>query len=480
MPPAPPPLPRIELLWPGKHEAPPGPPPALIEVERRGSADRAALWTGTDTPADHAGGGPAGGARAAGGLLVHGDCLGVARALGDELGGKVDLIYIDPPYATGQPFSFTGRVGGAAVELEAYDDRWGGGKAGFLSMIWPRLRAARDLLSEEGLLFVHLDHNAVHEVKVLLDELMGPRSFRAELIWELGTGAKGRKFFSVQHQTLLAYSRGARWFFDPETPLAREPFADLSLATHFREVDAEGRRIRRRVVNGKEYVYRADHGRMIGSVWGDVPAMRAGSPLFAESTGYPTQKPERLIERILRTCAPPGGLVADLFCGSGTTLAVAQRLGLRWLGADVGPLAIQTSHKRLVAGLGGEAATHYSLLRASDQPALPALIGATAAIDPHPEGGQRVTLGVTLATPPASVPEALRSAAPEDLVDSWSLDPSASGPFCPRWSWHRTRSAPGLALSSPPVAVGPGARLRLVDARGGEAWSVLGEGEPAK
>jgi site-specific DNA-methyltransferase (adenine-specific) len=116
---------------------------------------------------------------------------------------------------------------------------------------------------------------------------------------------------------------------------------------HFKHVDAEGRRYRERVINGKAYRYYADEGRRLGSVWTDIPGMVANTPLRREATGYPTQKPERLLERIVRASSLPGGVVADLMCGSGTTLVAAARLGRRFVGGDKSDVAFQVARERL-------------------------------------------------------------------------------------------------------------------------------------
>jgi site-specific DNA-methyltransferase (adenine-specific) len=129
--------------------------------------------------------------------------------------------------------------------------------------------------------------------------------------------------------------------------MLREPYAETSLAMHFSQVDADGRRYRERTIGQKTYRYYADEGRRIGSVWTDAPAMVANTPLLREGTGYPTQKPERLLERVVRACSREGDTVADLMCGSGTTLVVAARLGRRFVGGDVSPVAIEVTRKRL-------------------------------------------------------------------------------------------------------------------------------------
>jgi site-specific DNA-methyltransferase (adenine-specific) len=137
--------------------------------------------------------------------------------------------------------------------------------------------------------------------------------------------------------------------YNSADPALRESFAETSLSMHFKHVDEQGRRYRERVINGKAYRYYADEGRRLGSVWTDIPAMVANTPLRREGTGYPTQKPERLLERIVRASSREHQTVADLMCGSGTTAAVAARLGRRFVAGDASPLAVEVSEKRLAA-----------------------------------------------------------------------------------------------------------------------------------
>jgi site-specific DNA-methyltransferase (adenine-specific) len=151
----------------------------------------------------------------------------------------------------------------------------------------------------------------------------------------------------MTHQTILVYARGRSLLWNGDDPLLREPYADTSRRMHFTRSDESGRRYRERVLGGKAYRYYADTGRRIGSVWADCPAMRANTPLLRETTGYPTQKPERLLERIIRAASRPGARVLDPMCGSGTTLVVAERLGRRWAGIDASPIACRLARKRV-------------------------------------------------------------------------------------------------------------------------------------
>jgi site-specific DNA-methyltransferase (adenine-specific) len=155
----------------------------------------------------------------------------------------------------------------------------------------------------------------------------------------------------VTHQTILVFSKDAKpsggLVWNGDDPALREPFAKTSLDMHFRERTPDGRAFRERTIAGKTYRYYADEGRRLGSVWTDISGMTANTPICAEGTGYPTQKPEKLLERIIRAASHPGDVVADLMCGSGTTLAVAARLGRSFVGGDVSPIALGIARKRL-------------------------------------------------------------------------------------------------------------------------------------
>jgi site-specific DNA-methyltransferase (adenine-specific) len=278
------------------------------------------------------------------GTLALGDCLVVVPTL--ALRGRFDLVYVDPPYDTRTHHGVREGSGARARGERAYKDSWGGIDA-FLAMLGPRLACLRDAMSERGSLFLHLDHRTVHEAKVLADGVFGRDHFQGEIVWLPGNGGRRRGGPSVTHQTILVYARGKRMIWNDDDPSLREPYAETSQRMHFGKTDASGRHYRERTLGGKTYRYYADTGRRRGSVWTDCPAMRANTPLLGEATGYPTQKPEALLERIVRAASLPESRVLDPMCGSGTTLAVAKRLGRRWAGVDQSPIAIRVARKRL-------------------------------------------------------------------------------------------------------------------------------------
>ncbi len=288
-------------------------------------------------------------------FLGHGDALEVCATLPNDL--RFDLVYLDPPYAVGTAMTARmapGQTRGKRTRTGgpvAYEDRYD--PDALVAMLMPRLSAIRDCMNAGATIYVHLDHRTVHDVKVAVDRLFGRGAYLGEVIWVPGNGNRGARGFAVTHQTILMYARTAaerkRVVYNAADPALREPFAPTSLSMHFKQRDEAGRHYRERVIGGKPYRYYADEGRRMGSVWSDIPAMVANTPLVEEGTGYPTQKPERLLERIVRASSVEGSVVADLMCGSGTTLVAAARLGRRFVGSDQSDVAVEITAKRLLA-----------------------------------------------------------------------------------------------------------------------------------
>lgn len=270
----------------------------------------------------------------------------------------LDLVYLDPPFGVGQSHGARTKLGEARAHRTsvAYDDGWRGIDS-FLGSLEARLVALRSLLSARGTLYVHLDHRTVHEAKVMCDRVMGRGAFRGEIVWSPGNGARTRSTWGATHQTILVYTADDRetpkkpaWIFHPDDPIIREPYAATSTARHFKPREG-GARVRERTIvlasGPKTYRYDLSRGRRLGTVWTDVPAMSANTPLSRETTGYPHQKPEKLLERIVRASSDEESTVLDPFCGSGTTLLVAARAGRRAIGCDASPLAVETTRSRL-------------------------------------------------------------------------------------------------------------------------------------
>jgi site-specific DNA-methyltransferase (adenine-specific) len=279
-------------------------------------------------------------------VLAHCDAI--------ELGAHVtarsaQLAYLDPPFGMGGSFGarLPGGQGWRARGAIAYIDRWPSIES-YLAWLEPRVAAVRECLAADGTMWLHLDHRAVHEAKGVCDRVFGRSAFLGEVIWAPGNGARGaRRGPAMTHQTLLLYAAGREFVWNARDPSLREPFAATSLSMHFTRQDGDGRWYRERTLAGRTYRYYADEGRAIGSLWTDCPAMNANTPLRRETTGYPTQKPMKLLERIVRASTRAGARVIDPFCGSATSLVAAFRLGRSFVGCDIGAIAIETASRRL-------------------------------------------------------------------------------------------------------------------------------------
>ena len=272
-----------------------------------------------------------------------------------EDAGGLKLIYIDPPFNVGADFSMDIKIGGETFHKEpnileqiAYRDTWGRGADSFTSMLYERLVLMRDLLASDGSIFVHCDYRVSAYIRLVLDEIFGRENFLNEIVWGYGAGGNPQNFFPRKHDTLYWFRRGSSNAFNKDHSIMRVPYDESTLSTHYKKTDEAGRRYRVQVVNGREYKTYADEGKLVTAAWMDIGAQNATSPISKEATGYPTQKPERLIERILIATTSKDDLVADFFCGSGTTAAVAEKLGRRWIAADLGKFGIHTTRKRLI------------------------------------------------------------------------------------------------------------------------------------
>ena len=283
--------------------------------------------------------------RSAEGTLVHGDALDLAEVIP---AASIELAYLDPPFKVEKRFSARTGQGLRAKGPVAYDDTWDSLEA-YLSWLEARVVVVRTLLDPRGTMWLHLDARAVHEAKTVCDRVFGASAFRGEVIWVPGNGSKSKSGPGMGHQTLLLYARGKDPIWNGKDPALREPFATTSQSMHFTNTDTDGRKFRVRTVNGKDYRYYADAGRAIGSVWTDCPSMSANTPLRTETTGYPTQKPLKLLDRIVRATTDEGGTVLDPFMGSGTTLVAAHQAKRRFVGNDIGALAMETTTARLEA-----------------------------------------------------------------------------------------------------------------------------------
>ena len=316
--------------------------------------------------------------------LVYGDNLLTMQALlaGDpqtglpSLRGKVDLIYIDPPFDSKANYrtpitlpnaSFSQRP--TVIEQFAYADTWEEGTISYLKMIYPRLMLMKEMLSEKGSIYVHIDWHIGAYVKVVLDEIFGKENFRNEIIWKRGT-VKGAKAvgnqFARNHDMILYYSKGNDYVYHTQyLPYSEEyikqrytkddndgrgPYTDQAIGTRSEDSLIEMEKDNRIFITstGKrrvKYYLSEAKGIAMDDSWNDISEVNS---MAKENVGYATQKPEALLERIIKASSNEGDLVCDFFGGSGTTAAVAERLGRRWITCDIGKPASLVMRKRFI------------------------------------------------------------------------------------------------------------------------------------
>lgn len=283
--------------------------------------------------------------------LVEGDNLEVLRALHASHAGQVTLAYLDPPFFTGRRHDRVVRrrdpEGGAVVRssVPAFDDRWAD-LPEYLGALAGRVVAARELLAANGCLVLHVDPRTSHYAKVVLDHVFGPAAFASEIVWRYRRWPSRTRNFQRVHDVLLRYVKDPR--VEPRFRQLYEPLAASTRATWGEQrqravVGEDGRRRRSSVTEA------SSPGAPLGDVW----EIGIVAPIARERTGYPTQKPEGLLERLVSACTEPGDLVLDPYLGSGTTAAVAVRTGRRILGIDANPDALAITRGRL-GGLGVE------------------------------------------------------------------------------------------------------------------------------
>jgi DNA modification methylase len=352
-------------------------------------------------------------------VLYFGDNLGMLREhVGDE---TVDLVYLDPPFKSNQDYNvlFAEHSGEqSASQIRAFEDTWrwdlgaeaayrevveGGGRVSdtmramrtllgesdmmaYLAMMAPRLLELRRVLKTTGSIYLHCDPTASHYLKLVLDAVFGPTGFRNEIIWRRTPFAGSSKARAEQlprsHDVILFYSRGDSWTWNrPTKPYSEEylarfkwddgdgrgPYRKTLLKTYSEETFERLKRENRLVPPKKEgakwsykqYVSESSGEVQIDDIWTDVNAL---NPVARERLGYPTQKPEALLERIITASSHEGDTVLDPFCGCGTTIAAAQRLGRRWIGIDITHLAIGLIKKRLRDSQGVEPGRDYRVI----------------------------------------------------------------------------------------------------------------------
>ncbi len=313
-----------------------------------------------------------------------------------EKQGGLKLIYIDPPFDVGADFSMDIEIGGDTftkkpniLEEIAYRDTWGRGADSFIAMIYERLILMRDLLAEDGSIYVHCDWRVTAFIRCVLEEVFGPACFRNEIIWKRTTSYSDADSFGSVHDSI--------WYFakdDAKRNTVLQSYDEEYVEAYYRYKDHDGRKFMSGDLSGagggpsrhfgdkgeiapppgrhwmfdqsgidqalresrlywtrngvprlKKYLDEAE-GMPASDLWADIQPLRSWHG--QEATGYSTQKPEALLERIIKASSNEGDLVADFFCGSGTTAAVAEKLGRKWIVSDLGKFAIHTTRKRMI------------------------------------------------------------------------------------------------------------------------------------
>lgn len=259
-----------------------------------------------------------------------------------EANGGIKLIYIDPPFDVGSDFNTTIEIGDSSFEkaptvLEeiAFRDTWGKGQDSFLAMIYDRLKLMHGLLADDGSIFVHCDYRLSGSLRIVLDEIFGKDNFRNEIIWFYpDTPGRSNNYFPRKHDSIFYFSKS-----NEHTFYADEVRVEILEASKERYKSV-------RKLGGKEYVggVSADIGKVPEDVW-RLSTVKGNAK---ESQGYPTQKPEKLLERIIKSVTKEGEIIADFFAGSGTTVSVAEKLNRKWLTSDIGRFSINTTRKRMI------------------------------------------------------------------------------------------------------------------------------------
>ncbi|MBZ9572263.1 restriction endonuclease [Patescibacteria group bacterium] len=262
---------------------------------------------------------------------------------------SVDLIYIDPPFFTHKQYEI---VWGDEAEVRSYKDRWEGGIEHYIGWLKPRVQVMYEALKPTGSFYLHCDWHANAHIRIMLDEIFDKKNFRNEIIWWYKRWSNVSKSYQRMHDTILFYSKSKDYTFNIQyQPYSKPEVIEDTI---------------RAVINGKLQRLKDEKGNYIkrgkenvGVPLHDVWEIQHIQPTSKEREGYPTQKPEALLERIIKISSSKGDVVLDAFCGCGTTVAVAQRLGRKWIGIDISPTAIKIMQRRLKRTLGTTEGVNY-------------------------------------------------------------------------------------------------------------------------
>jgi len=271
--------------------------------------------------------------------LICGDNLEELKNIPKE---SVDLIYIDPPFFTHRRYEV---VGGDGAEAMGFKDRWEGGIEHFIGWLQPRVELMWEVLKPTGSFYLHCDWHANAYIRIMLDGIFGAKNFRNEIIWCYNVGGKSKSQWARKHDTIYFYTKSRTWRFDGKAVGFKRETGEKSFGGII-GIDKNGRRYQDKLVKatGKYYRYYLDEPKIPEDWWIDINSIQSQS---AERLGYPTQKPEALLERIIKASSKEGDAILDAFCGSGTACVVAHKLKRNWTGIDISSTAIKAAERRL-------------------------------------------------------------------------------------------------------------------------------------
>ncbi len=281
--------------------------------------------------------------------LIWGDNLEILQYLLKKFEEKIDLIYIDPPFFTNSEFYHKVFIGTSNKSFKkiAYNDKWNNGIDSYLDFIYERLCLMKKLLSEKGSIYVHVDWHISHYIKLIMDQIFGLENFRNEIIWYYpAASAQTKRFYVRSYDSILFYTKSDDYIFNDDPNIYMDYSKRVKNAVqkdekgyfYYRGGSHDGKKLSRKVYVEKKGVFPRD-------VWTKIPYIRANT---LEYQGFSTQKPERLLKRIILASSNKNSIIADFFCGTGTTLAVSEKLNRRWIGCDLNWYAINTTIKRLL------------------------------------------------------------------------------------------------------------------------------------
>ncbi len=272
--------------------------------------------------------------------LILGDNLEVLKSLPDN---SVDLCYIDPPFFSNRNYAV---IWGDKGEVRSFEDCWDGGVDTYINWMYKRVEQIHRILKPTGSFYLHCDWHADAYLRVyVLDKIFGAKNFRNEIIWCYNIGGKSKEHFARKHDTIFWYTKSSKWTFNTADIGVERDTGSKSMGGKI-GTDENGRVYQDKIVRktGKIYRYYLDEKKIPEDWWVGINSIQSGAK---ERIGYPTQKPEALLERIIKASSNEGDVVLDCFMGGGTTIAVAQKLGRNWIGIDQSPAAFGVTRARL-------------------------------------------------------------------------------------------------------------------------------------